>query len=106
MEKTLFIDGKQVNFKSNGSIPLRYKMQFGKDFFADIMKMMKKDGEVNPENIDFETFYNLAWVFAKAADKSIPAPLEWLETFESFPLIEIIGELEELLLSNLESKKK
>ena len=39
MEKTITIDGKQVRFKSNGATPLRYKAQFGKDYFKEIMKL-------------------------------------------------------------------
>ena len=44
MEKTILIDGKQVTFKSTAATPLRYKRQFGKDFFADIIKLSALDG--------------------------------------------------------------
>ena len=38
MEKTIEIDGKKVGFKTNGATPLRYKAQFGKDYFKEILK--------------------------------------------------------------------
>ncbi|OEH52970.1 hypothetical protein AQ616_18880 [Oceanobacillus sp. E9] len=122
MEKTLTIDDKQVTFKSTGSTVLRYKSQFGKDFFADLMKMfpamkmIEKLGKESIENkdidyetlqyIDFELFYNIIWVLAKTADKNIPEPMEWLDGFEEFPIMEILPELQELMMHSLQGKKK
>lgn len=113
MEKTLTIDGKQVRFKSTGATPLRYKTQFGTDFFADLMKMEKLSKIKNKKqpsyedvkSLDMEVFYNICWVLAKTADKSIPEPLEWLDTFDEFPLMEILPELQELISGSLQSKK-
>ncbi len=114
MEKTIEIDGKQVIFKSTGATALRYKAQFGKDFFSEIYKMegmqkslkSKKSDTEKLANIDFELFYNIAWVLAKTADNKIPEPLTWLDSFDTFPVIEIIPELNELIISNIQSKKK
>lgn len=117
MEKTILIDGKQVRFKTNGAIPLRYKAQFGKDYFKEILKMAplaklggKKD--LLPEDLealDFDIFFNIAWIMAKTADSTIPTPLEWLESFDEFPLIEIFPDLQELMIASLQgnaTKKK
>lgn len=111
MEKTIVIDGKEVTFKSTGATPLRYKAQFGNDFFAEIMKLdkvLKTDNEGKPDisNIDFEVFYNLAWVLAKTADTSIKDPMTWLDTFEEFPIVEILPELQDLIFATLQGKKK
>jgi hypothetical protein len=118
MEKTLTIDGKQVRFKSTGATPLRYKIQFQRDYFADIMKLreaIKKGGEkqknigvedLNIHLLDFEVFYNIAWALAKTADPNIPEPLTWLDEFEEFPIFEIIPEIQDLLMKSLQSKKK
>lgn len=114
MEKTIEIDGKQVRFKSTGATALRYKTQFGKDFFSEIYKMegmqkslksRKSDAE-KLANIDFELFYNIAWVLAKTADNKIAEPLTWLDSFDVFPVLEIIPELNELIMANIQSKKK
>jgi hypothetical protein len=113
MEKTILIDGQKVRFKTNGATPLRYKAQFGKDYFKEIFKMLpltqinKKD--VNPadlEALDFEVFYNIAWIMAKTADPTIPEPLEWLEQFDEFPIADIFPELQELMLASMQSSKK
>ncbi|MFQ8922350.1 MAG: hypothetical protein ACLR60_10690 [Clostridium paraputrificum] len=113
MEKTIEIDNKKVSFKSTAATPLRYKAQFGKDFFVDIMKLSGLDG-FNPKKIDlkkidkldFEVFYNIIWVLAKTANKKIPDPITWLDEFEEFPLFDIIPELQDLILSSMQTKKK
>lgn len=113
MEKTIEIDGKKVKFRSTGATPLRYKAQFHKDFFAEILKLqgLEKldDKSISVEDIrelDFEVFYNIAWVMAKTADKDIPEPIDWLDTFDSFPMIEVIPQLQDLIMASIQSKKK
>lgn len=108
MEKTIYIDGKEVALKSTGATPLRYKAQFGKDFFAELAKLEKlnKKGKKDVETVDFELFYNLTWLFAKTANKDIPSPLEWLDGFDSFPIQDIMGDVMELVTSCISTKKK
>ncbi|MEN0650582.1 hypothetical protein NSQ82_16485 [Caldifermentibacillus hisashii] len=110
MEKTLTIDGKKVRFKSTAATPLRYKAQFGKDFFKEIYKLDALNSAENTadvfEKLDFDFFYNLIWVLAKTANPSIPDPITWLDEFDEFPLMDIIPELQDLLISTIQSKKK
>lgn len=114
MEKTLTIDGKKVPFKTNGAIPLRYKAQFGKDFFKEILKMaplakLQGKKELDPSDldyVDFDIFYNVAWLMAKTADSTIPEPMEWLGSFDEFPITELFVDLQEMMISTLKSSKK
>lgn len=113
MEKTIEIDGKEVHFRSTAATPLRFKAQFGKDYFAEIIKLNKlskfKEDKINYkalENADFEVFYNIIWTLAKTADKSIPEPLTWLDNFEEFPLFEIIPQIQDLITASIQTKKK
>lgn len=119
MEKTIQIDGKSVRFKSTAATPLRYKAQFGKDFFKDILKMfpltkiniddIEEDDEIMKivlDNLDFDMFYNVLWSFAKTADKSLPEPIEWLDQFEEFPLLDIFPQVQDMIIQNLQTKKK
>ena len=113
MEKTLTIDNKKIQFKTNGATPLRFKAQFGKDYFQEIMKLAplenlgkKKNITKDLEVLDFEVFYNISWIMAKTADPTIPEPIEWLEQFESFPIAEVIPELQELLFASFQTTKK
>lgn len=114
METTITIDGKQVRFKSNGATPLRYKAQFGRDYFKEILKMTPllnfgKKKKVDPKDLevlDFEVFYNIAWIMAKTADPSIPEPITWLEGFDQFPIADIFPDLQDLMANTLQTTKK
>jgi hypothetical protein len=114
VEKTIVIDGKKINFKTNGATPLRYKVQFGKDYFKEILKLaplekIKGKKKINPEDLeslDFEVFFNIAWIMAKTSDPTIPEPMEWLEQFEEFPIADIIPELQEMMASSFATSKK
>lgn len=116
MEKTITIDGKKVRFKTNGATPLRYKAQFGQDYFKAILKMFpltkvkgKKAVDVDVDDmdaLDFEVFYNIVWIMAKTADSTIPEPMEWLESFDEFPIADIFPELQELMIASMETSKK
>lgn len=109
MEKTITIDGKEVTFKSTGAVPKRYKMQFGRDFFADLLSMnisnKKRLSVEDMRTIDFDVFYDIAWTLAKTADSTIKEPLAWLDGFESFPIIEILPQIQDLLIASIQSKK-
>ncbi|HHV63824.1 MAG TPA: hypothetical protein GXX46_01915 [Peptococcaceae bacterium] len=114
MEKILTIDGRQVPFKSTGAFLLRYKAQFGRDALQDIYKLQEAIGENNEVKdlsaLDLEVFYNLVWTLAKTADPTIPPPMEWLDSFSEFPLMDILPELMNMMFSSLgataKSKKK
>ena len=115
MEKTIEIDGKKVRFKTNGATPLRYKAQFGTDYFKEILKLaplQKLQGNNQSitaddmQHLDFEVFYNISWIMAKTADPTIPEPLEWLEQFDVFPMAVVIPELQDLMLSSFQTTKK
>lgn len=119
MEKTIYIDEKTVKLKSTAALPKRYKAQFGRDYFADLMKVAKVFGRGTKRNfgiqdisfasldhMDMEVFYDIIWTMAKTADRTIPDPLEWLDGFEVFPLNEIIGEVKDLLTDTMPTTKK
>jgi len=111
MEKTIKIDGRDVTFKSTGALPKRYKMQFQRDFFTDLINMegavKKKNASVDDiRKINFDVFYDIAWTLAKTADPTIPEPLAWLDSFETFPIIEILPELQDMLAASIASGKK
>ena len=119
MEKTIEIDGKKVKLKSTAGTPKRYKAQFRKDYFSELLKLSKlmanTDGEEfdlakidysELDYLDFEVFYNFIWVLAKTANKEIGDPIDWLDEFDSMPLAEIFPEIIDLLESSISTKKK
>lgn len=120
MKKTIIIDEKAVLLKSTAGTAIRYKSQFRRDMFADILSLgvlssyISTDGDqsnidlsqVDLSKLDFEVIYNLVWAFAKTANKEVPDPLTWLDTFGEFPIAEIITEIQDLIKSTVQSKKK
>lgn len=108
MEKILTIDGRQVKFKSTGAFLLKYKAQFGRDAIQDIFKLQNAIDEKskkikNIEVLDLEVFYNLIWTLAKTGNPSISPPIEWLDEFSEFPLMDIIPEIVDMIFSCLKS---
>ena len=119
MEKTIEIDGKKVKLKSTAGTPKRYKAQFRKDYFSELLKLSKlmagNEGEEfdlakidysELDYLDFEVFYNFIWVLAKTANKEIGDPIDWLDEFDSMPIAEIFPEIIDLLESSISTKKK
>lgn len=110
MEKAIIIDGRAVTFKSTAGILMRYKAQFGKDLFGVLAKLgnvsKDTDGNINVEELDMEVLYNIAWTMAKTADKSIPNPQDWLDSFDEFPIEEVFVELQEMIVHTIAGKKK
>lgn len=111
---------------------LRYRAQFGHDILPDLLPMlesglvlvggaMDESGELEWRKLldfdnvssamisfagaEFTTALNIIWAMAKNADESIPAPFEWANQFENFPLDKIIPEVLDALISTVVSEK-
>lgn len=117
MEIVIEIDGKKVPFKSTGVAVPRYMAQFNRDLIKDILGLgvidfdfetasQQKKIQWMRDNIDFNMFFNIAWLYAKIANPQIPEPFTWLDSFDEFPIFEIIEPLQELLIKTVGSKKK
>lgn len=108
MEKIIKIDGKEIKLKSNAALPLKYKFQFHREAFQDLGKLNNVMGknENDITQLELEVFYNFLWILAKTAEPSIPPLLEWLETYDSLPIMDIIPEIIDMIMSNLTTIKK
>ncbi|MFH7833826.1 hypothetical protein [Bacillus luti] len=120
MEKTIVIDGQKVKLKATAATVKRYKAQFRRNLFADLMALgainalTSADGSEQPIDVsnldlgkvDFELIYDLTWLYAKTADPNIPDPMTWLDEFEEFPIEEIMPEVMELVQVTMGAKKK
>ncbi|KAA0763000.1 hypothetical protein RCJ96_26645 [Bacillus sp. BSL6] len=115
MEKIIVIDGKEVPMKTTGATGIRYKAQFGRDMFADMFGLQafmplftggNIPNKAQLKDMDFDIIYNLAWVYAKTADKDISDPLSWLDSFSEFPVCDIVVELQDLIIRSLKTSKK
>lgn len=122
MLKTIKIDGKAVDFQITASFPLRFENQFNYDIlqallptvaeiFEGIQGAENKDEEVvavlnNLMSLKLTDIQKLVWVFAKAADKEVPDIVDWYDSFNEFPMVDVVTELAPCLIDSLISKKK
>lgn len=100
-----------MRFKATSAFLLLYKRQFQRDALRDLMQLEsatdKTNGQMDLDKIDTDTFYRLLWVLARNADPTIaPDLVEWVGSFDDFPLIDIFTEAQELLLKSLQVSKK
>ena len=123
MEKIIKIAGQDVGFKAPASLPVRYYNATGRDLFVDLQTLAdgteqveskpklgkKKDEPVFKLNKNWNTmvFYGIAHTMARAYDFAVTPDLEdWIDSFVSFPIFEIFGELKPLLNASLQTSKK
>ena len=120
MRKTVNIDGRDVKLVSHGATPLLYKMEFGSDFFGDLIKMVKSlngdsaGGAFNIEDLTYEDLdhldltvvYQMVYVLAKSGNKEIDEMYDWLSEFDEFPVFDFLPEIMEMLQKLLTRKKK
>ncbi|MGG4307074.1 hypothetical protein ABEW49_00750 [Bacillus anthracis] len=114
MQKTIEIDGKDIPLKTTGATPFQYKMQFGTDYFADVLKLGVLEDLTSIEDMDYEklskldteVFYNIIYTFAKAANPDIPEQFAWLASFDEFPIFDIVADIQELLVKTMSTRKK
>lgn len=124
METVIKISGQDIGFKAPASLPVRYYNATGRDLFVDLqtladgtdrveskLKLGKKKAEepVFKLNKNWNTmvFYGIAHTMARAYDDSVTPDLEdWIDSFVSFPIFEVFGELKPLLNASLQTTKK
>lgn len=106
MEKTIEINGKPIKFKSTGAFLIKYKSLTGED---PIKALSKLENMSDIENVDLTTLYKLVWALAKTADDSIGDMEQWYDSFEFFPIGDVVLELQDFLtksfISNISLKK-
>lgn len=110
MEKIIKIGEKDVRLKSNAMQAIIYRREFGRDIMevqGSLMSMISFDSKgktsVNlafVKEIDGVGIVQIIWTMAKAADDTIPPLEQWLEQFDTFPIMDIFMDSYELILAN------
>ena len=120
MDKTIIISGRPVVFRKTAGTMLRYKRQFGRELYPDLVQiygmlpMLKKyrDDPRKPDEfteeekvqlaqvvlgIESEWMYDVAFIMAQQADPSITDELEWLDSFEDLNILSVFIQLMPLI---------
>lgn len=81
----------------------------GSDNIAQILENVEDqvltDAIITLTGLRFTTLTNIVWSMAKNADESLPAPKEWLNQFETFPLEKLVPEAMKLIIESSVQKK-
>ncbi len=103
MIKTIKVKDTSFNLAATGRVLIEYKQQFGVEYYDDFLRIKAVNlnisaDEVQRAAITLEVGYRLIWSMAKAASpETIPDPDVWMNSFESFPLVELLPQAMELL---------
>lgn len=115
MEKTINIGGKEVKLKANAMQAIIFRSNFGRDILevqASLMKLIDLNNDKTPFNLDGLKYLDsvgivqIIWTMAKAADNTIPPLEQWLEEFETFPIMDVFLDAYDLILANFTSITK
>ena len=113
MEKTIQIDGKNINFKATAGTPKRYLATYHRDMIKDLQKLVKaqESGETLSSEM-LEIFLDASYIMAKQADpEGVPNDEdEWLDGFGMFSIYEVLPQIIELwglqIETTVEQKKR
>lgn len=117
MDKTVYIGGKPVVFRKTAGTMLRYKRQFGRELYPDLIKIYDlfpilrqytdgKDEMTEAQKVELakvmlgaetEWMYDILYIMAQQAEPSIRDELEWLDSFDDFNVFEIFMQLMPLI---------
>lgn len=95
---TVKIDNKEVELSNAFAWMFKYKSQFKADPAAVLVPAFGKaandpTGTQAIAEIGFTNLAQIAWAMAKTANKAIPDPVTWVNSFEVFNVIDFAGEL-------------
>lgn len=89
MIKTFKIGNKPLTLSATGGTLCIYKQQFGTEYYSDLKDTSRSN--------TLKTGFKLIWAMVKTANRDIPDPETWLNSFEEFPLVELLPDALSLL---------
>lgn len=117
MDKTITIDGREVEFRATARTPRLYRAIIGRDMIQDMNRLIKsyenkQESEDDFDIIDLQIFEDVAYIMARHANPDIEQKTadDWLDTFDMFSILEVLPHILELWAINTKqtakSKKK
>lgn len=103
MEKIINIGGEDITLKATAMNMVIYRSQFGKDIMEVAGAIIKAGSTQEFDKLDSLGIARLVWTMAKTYDKDFPPFEKWFENLESFPILDILNDIMELVMANLTS---
>lgn len=117
MDKTIIISGRPVVFRKTAGTMLRYKRQFGRELYPDLIKIYDlfpilrqytdgKNEMTEAQKVEIakvmlgtetEWMYDILYIMAQQAEPSIRDELEWLDSFDDFNVFDVFIQLMPLI---------
>ena len=103
---TVKIDNKEVELSNAFAWMFKYKSQFKEDPAEVLVPAFAKTSE-DPSGmsaiaaIGFTRLSQIAWAMAKTANKAVPDPVTWVNSFETFNVLDFAGDLIEKAVSGM-----
>lgn len=134
MIKTITTDERSFEINSSAGWLYEYRNRFGHDILPDIMPVIESvlsaaatlldgkeidtqklaeaiesdemvDAFIKLSGLEIVTMYNIIWAMAKNADDKTPAPKDFYNGFESFPIDIVLPEVFEAIVKSSISQK-
>ena len=117
MDKTIIISGRPVVFRKTAGTMIRYKRQFGRELYPDLIKIYDlfpilrqytdgKNEMTEAQKVEIakvmlgtetEWMYDILYIMAQQAEPSIRDELEWLDSFDDFNVFDVFIQLMPLI---------
>lgn len=102
MEKTIQINGQDLELEAKAINLVIYKSQFGTDAMEILGQIADLSrGEIQMKDLDSVNLAKLVWTMAKTKNADIPNFDEWFAGLEAFPVIEIFNNIADLVSVNM-----
>lgn len=104
MIKKISVNDRSLLLSAGAGALIHYKKQFGTEYTDDFSAVAVLSGCEKFEKLA-ETEMRLLWAMARAANKALPPPEEWLSSFSTEELFSASQAAREMFISTLEDGK-
>ncbi|HIX43030.1 hypothetical protein ACFSY7_17940 [Kurthia populi] len=100
------IGKESVRFEANALFPVKYKQLTKRDIFKDLKVVENMQHAKSFEDLNIDILYDIVYVLAWFADRTIPERDEWLLQFDEFDVFEVMPQVVNLLVDSLNAGAK
>lgn len=100
------IGKESVRFEANALFPVKYKQLTKRDIFKDLKVVENMQHAKSFEDLNIDILYDIVYVLAWFADRTIPERDEWLLQFDEFDVFEVMPQVVNLLADSLNAGAK